>query len=58
MRLLHPALAGDEGNIHYSLLRRHAFPFCTAISAYVLIIGQDEAFVQVSKLRRSVLSHN
>lgn len=31
MQLLHPALASGEGHIHYSLLRRHAFPFCTAM---------------------------
>ena len=26
-----PTLAGGEGQIHYLLLRRHAFLFCTAI---------------------------
>lgn len=34
------------------------FLFVQPLVTYVLIIGQDEAFVQVSKLRRSVLSHN
>lgn len=34
------------------------FFFVQPLATYVLIIGQDEAFVQVSKLRRSVLSHN
>ena len=53
-----PTLAGGEGQIHYLLLRRHAFLFVQPLATYVLIIGQDEAFVQVSKLRRSVLSHN
>lgn len=54
----HSCKDGDEGNIHYSLLRRHAFPFVQPLVTYVLIIGQDEAFVQVSKLRRSILSHD
>ena len=31
MQLLHPTLASGEGHIHYSLLRRHAFPICTAM---------------------------